>query len=205
MPATFSAVDGFRANVQMLSTQAQLPLKAGDAATVCAAIGDGYTYLTLRNVYGFEVVKATCSAGVVVIERGSKPIGGDVCVAFEWTKQAMQDFIAQGAGGAGEKLCAIEPASDRLSVTMDGCTAKIDIPACGEVSWRDGNSLLTIGSGGCISSEPVAAGAALRPGTYKNATITVDQNGQIVAIEQGENIVFTGGGCCTCQGGASAP
>lgn len=204
MSQMFQSVDGFRAYVQMLSTQTQIPLKPDEAAMICAAIGSGYTYLTLRNVWGFEVVKATCSSGAVIIERGTKPVGGDVCVAFEWTKPAMADFIAQGAGGAAPAICSVEAASARVQVEMDGCTAKIDRSPCQGALWRSGNKELIQEDHGCIWSRDVPSSVALPHGTFKNATITVDEFGNIVSIAQGDNIVFTGGGCCTCQGGATA-
>jgi hypothetical protein len=200
MSSTFRAADGFRAAVAITSTMTTLPLKATEATALCAALGDGYTYLTMRNVWGFEIVKATCAAGVVSIERGASPLGGDVCVAFEWTQKALTDLMAQG--GASPALCEIKAGSDRLTVKMDGCTATLDKPACDGAAWRAGNAVFTQSPAGCVASQPVAAGLALRPGTYKNATVTVNEAGEIVAIAEGDNIVFTGGGCCTTTGAA---
>lgn len=202
MSAIFVPVDGFRTNLAVLSISTTLGLKASDAATLCAALGSNYTWLTLRNVWGFEIVKATCAGGVVSIERGAKPLGGDVCIAFEWTSNAISDMMAQG--GASPAVCDVKAGSDRVSVAKDGCTFTVDRPACDEVSFRAGNAIVTQGEGGCLLKADVAAGVALRAGTYKNATITVDEAGNIVAIEQGDNIVHTGGGCCTCTGDAGA-
>ncbi len=199
----FKPVDGFRANLAMTPQQTVVPLRSNEASALCARLGSDYTYLTLRSAWGFEIVKATCSAGVVSIERGqagTTPLGGDLCMGFEWTTPAMTDFMAQGGGAPA--ICAIEPASDRVTVETDGCTVKIDRPACAAVTWRDGNALLTMGEGGCVASENVAPAIALAAGTYKNATITIDEAGRITRIEEGENIVFTGGGCCTTSGEA---
>ena len=203
----FITVDGWQARVTgLLATSTVLPLAPGVADTLCDRLGAGHTWLTLRSAWGFEIVKASCDGGAVAIQRaqeGTTAISGDVCAAFEWTAPAVREFVQEGLGGVSPEVCDVVAGPNGLVVVGRDhdnlCRVFVDRDPCGGATWRAANVQYTQGDDGCIS-HAIATGGILLPGVYKNATITVDANGNIVGIAQGSNIVFTGGGCCTCQG-----
>lgn len=77
------------------------PLRFEAAGRLCAALSNGgYTYLALECPANFEIVKATCNMGVLVLERGADgtapryfPMGS--CLRFIMAHAAIQDTIEQ--------------------------------------------------------------------------------------------------------------
>jgi hypothetical protein len=178
-----------------------LPLSAGDIARLAEALpneGD-YTRLWLGDGVAHEVVKATgLIDGAVAIDRGEEgtqptALPAGTCVSFAWTPQNLADFIQQGLGGIEPAVCGVQAGSSRVSVTANDCNVTVDVPACAGASWRAGNLQYTQDDAGCIVTAPVST--PLVDGAYVNATVTV-RDGQIVAIQSGTNIVYSGGGCC---------
>lgn len=186
-----------------LSTSATiLPLAVKDMTRLCNTLGSGnHTFLVLGNGTGVEVVRAECSGGNVVIERGDDPIavpaGG--CVRFEVTEDLLADYVTPN-----NAICSITGEGGIFVEKEDGsCEVKLTLGQnCGEVKWRSGNTEYWF-EDGCVKSAVVTeGGCTLVPGTYKNATITVSATGQICAIEQGSNIVYADNPCCTdCNDG----
>jgi hypothetical protein len=78
-----------------------ISLRADVSARICAALSNGsHTYLAIEAPGAFEIVKATCSQGVVLIERGQDgtaptpfPLGA--CVRFILAGAAIEDIIDQ--------------------------------------------------------------------------------------------------------------
>lgn len=185
-----------------------LPVSESDMAYLSAKLGkNGYTYLMVKSCVAHEIVKVTgVESGVVMIERAQEETKAivakyDSCVMFEWTVKALGDFVAQGAGGAKAPVSSIQSANECLTITNHDGEVSVEKPEQEEIVWRSGNKQYTQNKCGVVSSEPVEAGQALADGEYKNATIMV-KDGQIVAIKSGTNIVYSGGGCCSCSGKA---
>lgn len=179
-----------------LSTTATiLPLRTRDVTRLCNILGsDDHTYLVLTNGVDTEVVHAECSGSNVVIERGDTPIavpsGG--CVRFEVTADLLADYVTPN-----ESVCEIVNGGG-LTVEQDGCVVTLTLGEgdCEEIRWRSGNTEYWF-EDGCIQSAPVTDGGCnLVPGTYRNATITVNAQGMICAIEAGSNIVYADNPCC---------
>lgn len=185
-----------------------LPLSDLDMAYLSRKLGkNGYTYLMVKSCVAQEIVKVTgVESGVVMIDRAQEETKAiiakyDSCVMFEWTAKALGDFIAQGAGGAKAPVSSIQSANECLTITNKDGEVTIEKPEQEEVVWRSGNQQYTQNKCGVVSSEAVSSGQALADGEYKNATISI-KDGQIVAIKSGTNIVYSGGGCCSCSGQA---
>jgi len=76
-------------------------LRFDAAARLCATLSNGaHTYLTLSCPGGFEIVRARCEFGVIVLDRGvdgtsaqAFPIGA--CLAFAWLGAGIADMIEQ--------------------------------------------------------------------------------------------------------------
>ena len=178
-----------------------LPLAPDDVARLAAFLpsADDYTRLWLGDGVMHEVVKVTgLIDGAVAIARGEEgtqaiALPAGACVSFAWTPQNLADFIQQGLGGIQPAVCAVKAGSERVSVTTADCTVTVDRPACAGATWRSGNQQFTQGGDGCIAAQPVST--PLIDGEYVNATVSV-RDGQIVAIQSGTNIVYSGGGCC---------
>lgn len=207
----FKPMVGFQArlNARLMPDALILPLAASDIARIAAVLTDAgdYTRLWVGDAHAYEVVRVTgILDGAVAIARSDEgtcargaPVGA--CVSFVWTAQSLVDFIQEGLGGAQPAVCEVISGSNRVSVTMNGCSATIDRPACGAATWRAGNAEFTQDEGGCISSTPLTT--QLSDGEYVNATVTI-RDGYVTAIASGTNIVYTGGGCCDGGGGGGA-
>lgn len=76
-------------------------LRYDHAGRLCAGLSNGgHTYLSLSCPGGFEIVKATCQAGVIVLERGqdgtsAQPFPIGACVEYIMTGAAVNDLIEQ--------------------------------------------------------------------------------------------------------------
>ena len=81
----------------------------------------------------------------------------------------------------------------KIGALVVGLCVALVLPAVAGASWRSGNLQYTQGPDGCIGTAAVTT--PLVDGEYVNATVTV-RDGQIVAIQSGMNIVYSGGGCC---------
>ncbi|KVD35423.1 hypothetical protein WI84_16265 [Burkholderia ubonensis] len=205
----FKPMVGFHARLKtrLLPDDLILPLPAADVARVAAALaaaGD-YTRLWVGDAHQYEIVRVTgIIDGAVAIRRSDEgtvargaPLG--TCVSFVWSTQNLVDFIEQGLGGAQPAVCEVIAGSDRVTVAHNGCSATVDVPACGGATWRAGNAEFTQSENGCISSVPLKS--QLPDGEYVNATVTV-RDGYVTAVSSGTNIVYTGGGCC--DGGSNS-
>ena len=170
-----------------------LPLRVSRVEKLCAILGaEDHTYLVLSNGVDVEVVRATCPAGNrIVIERSDAPIAvpEGACVRFEVTEELLADFVTPN-----NAICSIE-GEGGIVVAQEGCAVTLTLGAdCDEVSWRSGNTVYQFVDG-CVTETP-AIECVLVPGQYTNATITVDANGNICAITQGSNIVYSSNPCC---------
>lgn len=177
-----------------LSTAAtMLPIRVSSADRLCTLLGaSDHTFLVLSNGVDVEIVRATCPSGTgIVIERSENPIAvpQGACVRFEVTEQLLADYVTPN-----NAICSIEGVGG-IEVIQDGCAVTLKLGAdCDEVTWRSGNTVYQFVDG-CVTST-VATECVLTPGQYTNATITVDANGNICAITQGSNIVYSNNPCC---------
>lgn len=194
MAAVFATGWTAALTADLSTTATVLPLRVRDAAKLCSILGaEDHTYLVLLNGSDAEVVSATCSNQRILIERGDDPIavpeGG--CVRFEVTAELMADFVTPN-----EAICEIVNGGG-LTVEQEGCVVTISLGEgqCDNPSWQDGNFEYTF-ENGCITRRPVDTGCRLVPGTYRNATVTVTQDGKICVIEAGSNIVYADNPCC---------
>lgn len=77
------------------------PIRFDKAARLCAVLAGGaHTYLILEFQGGFEIVKASCSYGAIVMERGkdgtaAQPFPAGACLRFAWVGAAVSDLIEQ--------------------------------------------------------------------------------------------------------------
>lgn len=181
-----------------------MPLCTKDVAKLAEflTVKDSYTRLWISDRIGYEIVYVKeITQGTVSIQRGEEgtralTFAYGSCISFIWTSANLADFIQQGFGGRLPAVCDVKAGSDRLTVNKSGCDVTIDRPACPGITWRSGNQMLTQSAAGCISAAPIAT--ALADGEYVNATVTI-KDGHITAIKSGTNIVYSGGGCCTCK------
>lgn len=183
-----------------------LPVSKNDMAYLSSKLGtDGYTYLMIKTAVASEIVKVTgIESCAVMIERAQEGTSAivakyDSCVKFEWTAQALSSFIGEGMGGVTPAVTEVKSGNECLTVDNENGVVTITKPEQTPISWRSGNKNLTQNKCGVVTAENVDAEKTLADGEYKNATITV-KDGQIVAIKQGTNIVYSGGGCCSCTG-----
>lgn len=198
MPAKF--LTGFSAVLRrdLSSTATTLPLRVSDRERLCAALGGGHSYLVLQNGFQTEVVRVECDAtgGTILLERGDPaitvPEGG--CVRFEVTQQLLDDYETTAPPQA---ICEIE-GEGGIVVTQEGCKVTLALGEnCDAVSWRVGNTTYRYADG-CVTTE-TAATCILQPGTYRNATIRVNDDGTVCSVEEGSNIVYSQTPCCGCQ------
>lgn len=190
---------GFRAHLtsNIGTTNTALPISASDAARLCRMLGTGNsTYLVLDNGAESEVIGATCVGGRVVITRGANPIAAmeGSCVKFEVTDKLIDEYRSPDEA---QDVCEIEGANG-ITVERDGCkvTVRLGSEDCENSGWRSGNYNMAF-EDGCIVATP-AETCRIAPGVYRNATITVDEDGVICKIEEGNNIVYSQSHCCTC-------
>ena len=183
-----------------------LPLDKNNTQFLFSKLGnDNTTRLVVRNATGYEIIKVVgFEQGEIMIERaqeGTDAIAAMIgsCISFAWTAENLADFINEGMGGRTPAVLEVKSANDCITVSNDSGVVTITKPELSKTEWRSGNELLTQGKCGGVTSKPVAAGEALQDGEYENATITV-KDGHIVKISSGTNIVYSGGGCCTCAG-----
>lgn len=186
-----------------LSTSATvLPLAAKDVTRLCNTLGTGnHTFLVLGNGVDVEIVRAQCTGGNVVIERGDDPIavpaGG--CVRFEVTEDLLADYVTPN-----NAICEIKGEGGIFVEQEEGsCEVTLRLGQdCEDVKWRSGNNEYWF-EDGCIKTRPApAGGCTLVAGVYKNATITVSADGRICSIEAGSNIVYADNPCCAdCNDG----
>lgn len=189
---------------------AVLPLQPNDVARLAAFLTESgdYTRLWIGDGVKHEIVKATgIMDGVVTIDRGEEgtepitsPLGA--CLSFVWTDANLADFAQQGFGGIEPAVCEVLAGSDRITVSKTECSVTIDVPACGGATWRAGNEEFVQDDSGCIAATPLKT--PVGDGEYVNATVTM-RGGQITAVRSGTNIVYTGGGCCSGDGGSGEP
>jgi hypothetical protein len=203
----FVFADGLRVNLtaKLNVGDTVLPISAGDASKVCAIVGiANFTYLTISNGISIEVVKATCAAGVVNIERAQNgtsalTIPANSCASFVVNKAVVDAYMSQG--GQTPAVCKITAGSSRIEITenpLAPCEKIINTPICPGATWKSGNWIYTQTEAGCVTRS-ADEDCSLDANTYENATITINGQGQICKIESGSNIVHSGGGCCTCQ------
>jgi hypothetical protein len=213
----FTSLDGLKLTLtaKLNVTDTIISLNVADTNKLCSGLGANYTYLTIANAGQIETMKATCVGGVINVVRaqnGTSAITapGGTCIAFQWVKSAITDFIAQGGGVAG--ICDLTNGSpERLEIVPDpinSCAKKLTIKSCqSTATWRFGNIIYKQELDGCIKTE-AATDCILVDGTYQNATL-VFKDGKICSVKEGTNIVHSGGGCCTCSNcsgsGSSTP
>jgi hypothetical protein len=202
----FMPAVGFKVTLKnkLLATDGILPLCAKDVAQLATFLTSkgSYTRLWISDRVGHEIIYVKeIVQGTVSVQRGEEgtraltfPCGA--CVSFVWTAANLADFVQQGLGGRLPAVCEVKAGSDRLTVNKTGCEVTIDRPACPSIVWRSGNQMLAQNAVGCINSTPIKP--AVTDGEYINATVTI-QDGHITAIKSGTNIVYSGGGCCTCK------
>lgn len=85
-----------------LSATDVTPMLRFDAASrLCAALSNGAnTYLTLVCPGGFEIVRARCEFGVIVLDRGvdgtsAQPFPIGACLSFAWVGAGISEMIEQ--------------------------------------------------------------------------------------------------------------
>lgn len=179
-------------NADLSTSATRLPLRSVDAERLCARLGDNHSYLLLTNGSDAEVVRVECFSGVPTITRGDNPIavpnGG--CARFEVTAELLGDFVTPA-----DAICEII-GEGGINVEQEGCVVTLTLGAdCENVSWRSGNYSYRF-ENGCVVRTLATGGCSLVPGTYSNATITVNSDGLICGIEAGSNIVFSHDPCC---------
>jgi hypothetical protein len=76
-------------------------LRLDASARLCAGLSNGAnTYLTLSCPGGFEIVRARCQFGVIVLDRGvdgttAQPFPIGACLAFAWVGAGIAEMIEQ--------------------------------------------------------------------------------------------------------------
>lgn len=181
-------------------TATTLPLSQRDRTRLCTQLAGDHSFLVLQNGYATEVVRVECDAAgsAVLIERGDTPISvpENACVRFEVTQELLDDYETQAPPQA---ICSIE-GEGGITVTQEGCAVTLTLGGgCDSASWRVGNTVYTYANG-CVTTETTPT-CILQPGTYRNATIRVNDDGTICAIEEGSNIVYSQTPCCGCDNG----
>lgn len=74
-------------------------LRSDKYARLCSTLSNGsHTYLSLSAPGAFEIVKATCTAGVIVFERGqdgtsAQPFPIGACLAWSMFGAAVKDLV----------------------------------------------------------------------------------------------------------------
>lgn len=175
-------------------TDTNLPVSAADKATLCGALGnDDYSYLTLSTSLGVEIVKVSCMDGEPFIERAqgsSESVTGSVgrCLCFKVNQLVLDEYLT------GATACTVTVES------ADTAYVTVTEPEEGNCNWTvDLSQELKDRLDVCCPEDDCDCGnCTLANGTYENATITII-DGKVCAIENGKNIVYTGGSCCSCS------
>jgi len=168
---------------------------------VCGELSGGdHSYGILTNGAGYEIVRITCVAGVVQLERGydgttAREWTSCDHLKFDWVPSAMTEAAAVEQGDALENfICGL--VSDSLDITDDAadcdndctdCTKRIELKACDPVSFVVGNQEYTFADG-CLTATNASASDMLTDGVFENATVTV-VDGKIVDVRAGTAIV----------------
>lgn len=172
---------------------------------------DEYTFLSISNGINCEHVKVTQTANGLVIDRGQGgtsaynwPKGS--CYQFQWSKpafQAMVDCILNNddvpddapkiegyeASIVDGQLCYTpiedeDEAGDFETVEIQDCKFRYCFSAKN------------------VKKDPLPASQTLMPGTYENATVTVDENGCVTNVSGGCKTTIQGcTKCDTCDDG----
>lgn len=178
-----------------------LPISVANRAFLCEELGeDGHSYLTITSTTGTEVVRITCSEGMIVLERGisdTDPLtfAKGRCACFKVNKTIIDEYIAEAMlGGCTPSVVADPAQSDYIEVVA---------PAADECEWtvRLTDEFIAEYEECCGGDD--CAPCVLADGVYENATITV-VNGKICGTANGTNVVYTGGSCCGCSNCAEA-
>lgn len=193
MAAKFATGWAATLTADLSTTATVLPIRVSSADKLCAILGaTDHTFIVLSNGVDVEIVRATCPSGSgIIIERSEDPIPvpQGACVRFEVTEDLLADYVTPN-----DAICSIV-GEGGIVVTQEGCAVTLTLGAdCDEVTWRSGNTVYQFVDG-CVTST-AATECVLVPGQYTNATITVDTNGNLCAITQGSNIVYSSNPCC---------
>lgn len=166
-----------------------LPLSGSDTQTLCEALGSNFSFLTMNTPLGSEVVRVSCVNGTVVAIRGqmgeSFSAAKGTCLCFKVNKLVLDNYLPQG-------FCTptiITDTPDFIKITPptgDGCEWKVSL-----------NQDFLDKFAACCPDDD-CNNCTVADGVYENAKITVI-NGKVCAISNGTNIVYTGGGCCSCS------
>lgn len=185
---------GFAANLttDLSSTATVLPI---NGTALCTTLGADHSYLVLNNGVSVEVAKIECVGGVLTLTRGVPAVTmtSGQCVKFEVTQSLLNEFIAQADPDA---VCTVDAASP-LAQTREGCIVSLSFDSGEAVSWKSGNKVFTY-LDGKITCVADTSGCNLLPGTYHNATITVNADGHVCGVAAGSNIVYSQDHCCNC-------
>jgi hypothetical protein len=173
-----------------------LPLISPDKLELLDLLGeDGFSYLTISSITGnTEDVKIFSEDGEIALQRGkneTEPLAFSVgrCACFKITKAVLDEYLTNPPGVCTVTL--VSGSEDYLEITPPSLE--------GSCEWTVGFKQVFIDRlNECCPVDDCSI-CIVSDGTYENATVTVI-NGKVCNIEQGKNIVYTGGSsCCGCD------
>lgn len=174
---------------KLTSSSTALSLSASDTAKLCEALGTNFSYLTLSTPLGVEVIRVSCSGGSIAVQRaqgGTSAVAAakGSCLCFKVNKLVLDNYLPA-------EYCEPTFTTDTPEFIV------ITPPADGECAWKISISQEFIDRMNTCCPEDECSNCTVADGVYENAKITV-VNGQICAVSNGTNIVYSGGGCCGC-------
>jgi hypothetical protein len=167
-----------------------LPLSPASKTLLAEKLGTtGHSYLTVSTVTGTEVVRITTNSGEIIAQRAQGgtsaiTVPKDTCLCFKVNKLVMDEYVTP-------EYCAPTIVTD----TPDWI--EIVAPTGASCEWKINIKQDILDKFAECCPEDTCNNCTVADGVYENATLTII-NGKVCGISNGRNIVYTGGGCCSC-------